>query len=105
MPVFAVHYTYSPEQAGQRDLYRAAHRGYLRELLADGRLLASGPYVDDENPGALLIFQAPTADVVVQQVTIDPFMVNGLVDRCRRARVVPGDGPLGLIRARCRLGD
>jgi uncharacterized protein YciI len=79
MAVFAVHYTYNKEQAAQRDLYRAAHRGYLRELLAEGSLLASGPYVDDENPGALLIFQAASADVVVAQLTIDPFVANGLV--------------------------
>ncbi|MEO5833832.1 MAG: YciI family protein [Nakamurella sp.] len=79
MAVFAVHYTYHQDQAAQRDLYRAAHRGYLRELLAEGSLLASGPYVDDENPGALLIFQAASADVVVAQLTIDPFVANGLV--------------------------
>ena len=79
MAVFAVHCTYTKEQAAQRDLYRAAHRGYLRELLAEGSLLASGPYVDDENPGALLIFQAASADIVVSQLTIDPFVANGLV--------------------------
>lgn len=79
MAVFAVHYTYTTDQAAERDLYRAAHRGYLRELLAEGSLLAAGPYVDDENPGALLIFQAASADVVVRQLTIDPFVANGLV--------------------------
>ena len=79
MAVFAVHYTYDKGQDAQRDLYRAAHRGYLRELLAEGSLLAAGPYVDDENPGALLIFSAASADVVVQQLTIDPFVANGLV--------------------------
>jgi uncharacterized protein YciI len=79
MAVFAVHYTYDKDQAAQRDLYRAAHRGYHRELLAEGSLLASGPYVDDENPGALLIFRAENADVVVDQLTVDPFVANGLV--------------------------
>ncbi len=79
MAVFAVHYTYDSSQAAQRDLYRPAHRGYLRELLTEGSLLASGAYVDDANPGALLIFQAASADVVVAQITVDPFVANGLV--------------------------
>ncbi len=79
MAVFAVHYTYSSAQNGQRDLYRAAHRGYLRELMAEGKVLATGHYVDDDNPGALLIFQATSAGDVADLLRIDPFMVQGLV--------------------------
>ena len=59
MPVFTVHYTYdpSPEQRAQRELYNPAHRGYLRELMSDGIVLAAGRYANDERPGALLIFR------------------------------------------------
>ncbi len=79
MAVFAVQYTYHPNQGADRDLYRPAHRGYLRELLNDGIVLASGAYPDEENPGALLIFRADTAGEVADRLRIDPFMVQGLV--------------------------
>jgi uncharacterized protein YciI len=79
MAVFAVHYTYRSAQNADRDLYRPAHRGYLRELLAEGKVLATGSYVDDENPGALLIFRADSAAAVADLLRIDPFMVHGLV--------------------------
>lgn len=79
MAVFAVHYTYQITQNADRDLYRPAHRGYLRELLAEGKVLASGAYVDADNPGALLIFQADSAGAVAELLRIDPFMVHGLV--------------------------
>jgi len=79
MPVFAVHYTYRSSQNAERDVYRPAHRGYLRELLGEGKVLATGSYVDNDNPGALLIFQADSAAVVADMLRIDPFMVNGLV--------------------------
>lgn len=78
MAVFTVHYSYD-QRSADRDLYRPAHRGYLRELLKDGVLLASGPFTDAANPGALLIFRADSADDVVARLRIDPFMANGLV--------------------------
>lgn len=79
MAVFAVHYTYRSTQDAERDTYRAAHRGYLRELMADGIVLATGAYVDAENPGALLIFRDDSAARVADRLRIDPFMVHGLV--------------------------
>jgi uncharacterized protein YciI len=79
MAVFAVNYTYRSSQNAERDLYRPAHRGYLRELMADGKVLATGSYVDDDNPGALLLFQDESAAAVAEMLRIDPFMVHGLV--------------------------
>ena len=81
MPVFTVHYTYdpSPEQRAQRELYNPAHRGYLRELMSDGIVLAAGRYANDERPGALLIFRGDTAEDITARLRIDPYIVHGLV--------------------------
>jgi len=79
MAVFAVNYTYRSTQNAERNLYRAAHRGYLGGLMAEGAVLATGAYVDEENPGALLIFRADSAAAVVEMLRVDPFMVQGLV--------------------------
>ena len=81
MAVFTVHYTYdpSPEQRAQRELYNPAHRGYLRELMTDGIVLAAGKYANEERPGALLIFRGETADDVAARLRIDPYIVHGLV--------------------------
>ena len=35
---------------------RPRHRAYLEQLLADGKLLASGPWADDS--GALILYEA-----------------------------------------------
>ncbi len=81
MPVFAVHYTYDPaaDQAQQRILYEPAHRGYIRELVSEGVVLAAGRYTDESRPGALLIFRGDSADQVAGHLRIDPYVVHSLV--------------------------
>lgn len=81
MSVFTVHYTYDerPEQGAKRELYNPAHRGYMRELMTDGTVLAAGRYLDDTRPGALLIFRADNAEQVAERLRIDPYVVHGLV--------------------------
>ena len=78
MALFAVHYTYD-QRTALRDQYRPAHRGYLRELFADGILLTVGSYPDATRPGALLIFKANTAEDVAGRLRSDPFVAQGLV--------------------------
>ena len=56
-----------------------AHRAYLRELKAQGRLLASGP-LDPRNGGALLL-RVPDDDVATHLDRIrdgDPFVRAGV---------------------------
>ena len=40
----------------KRDAVRPEHRAYLAQLLAEGKLHASGPWADDS--GALIIYEA-----------------------------------------------
>jgi uncharacterized protein len=92
MAVFAVTYVYDHRTA-ERDLYRPAHRGYLRELLEEGELLAAGAWADESNPGALLLFRAPSADAVAARIRIDPFVVHGIVTSADIREWTAGIGP------------
>lgn len=82
MPVFAVEYAYD-DRAQERDAARPAHRAFLRELLQDGTLLASGPLTDGS--GALLVVVADDDDAALAVLDADPFRAAGLV-RSRTAR-------------------
>lgn len=76
MSIFAVHYTYSQDE----DLIaaiRPEHRVFLGQLATDGVLLASGPMVDW--PGALLIFEAGSAQELASLLDQDPFDIAGAI--------------------------
>ena len=55
---------------------RPTHREYLRSLLAEGKLVASGPFTDDS--GALIIYEAGTKEEAEQILRGDPFCKNGI---------------------------
>jgi uncharacterized protein len=74
--VFAVEYTYDA-RAQERDAVRPAHREFLRGLLDDGALLASGPLADGS--GALLIVVADDDAAAVALLDADPFRAAGLI--------------------------
>lgn len=80
MPVFAVQYTYvdRPEVVTE---HRPAHRDFLRELLADGTVLAAGAFTDGP-AGALLIFRGDSAEQIATLLQNDPFQQLGLVQGC-----------------------
>ena len=57
-----------------RNQVRPTHREYLRQQYDAGRLIESGPYVDDT--GALLIYEAESEDAVRAIVAADPYSLN-----------------------------
>ena len=77
MNTFAVRYSYD-ERADVRDVVRPEHRAWLASQAERGVLLGSGPLTDGE-PGALLVFRAPDADVLRALLAEDPFNREGLV--------------------------
>ena len=56
MAIYAVQFMYADRSA--RDRARPHHRAYLQSQLEAGKLVKSGPYVDDS--GALLIYEVDT---------------------------------------------
>src|SRR2546423_4009663 len=54
------------------------HRAYLRELLAQGKMIASGPFVPREGGGLLLRVEDEAEIQAVLEK--DPFQIERLVD-------------------------
>ena len=75
MAKFAVTITFQDMAA--RDAARPEHRVYLRSLFDEGKLLESGPYVDDT--GALLIYEAESQAEVEAWLADDPYAKAGNV--------------------------
>jgi uncharacterized protein YciI len=67
--MFAVQLTFSADPA--RLEHRPAHRETLAGLVADGRLLAAGPWSDES--GSLLVFLVDTRGEVDAIVAADPY--------------------------------
>jgi uncharacterized protein YciI len=55
---------------------RPVHRQYLASLKEKGQLAASGPFTDDS--GALIVYEAASAEEAEQLLRGDPFHHNGI---------------------------
>jgi hypothetical protein len=80
MGTFAVTYAYSPSTSAGRDKHRPRHVDFLQEQFDEGRLLRSGPFGPDEDPGALLVIEAASKADAEALMDQDPFYRNGLVE-------------------------
>jgi uncharacterized protein YciI len=74
-PKFAafIEYPNDPETIAR---VRPEHRVYLKDLLDSGKLAGSGPFTDDS--GALIIYEAPTAEAAEALLKADPFCKAGV---------------------------
>lgn len=77
MALFAITYTH-PDAAGWQT-HLMAHIGWLQDRLADGSLLASGPFRDVEGHRAMLIMAAVDEAAMRASIATDPFAVEGLI--------------------------
>ncbi len=78
MPFFLVKMEH-PDEAGWRR-HRDAHGAYLRALVDNGSLRASGPITDMGVKAGFLILQAQDRDVVRTIIDADPFAIAGIVE-------------------------
>ena len=82
MATYAVQYTYT-DDADRVATFRPEHREHLAELHREGTLLLSGPLGDE--PGALLIVVADSAEEALAKLDGDPFIRERvIVDRSAR---------------------
>jgi uncharacterized protein YciI len=58
---------------------RPQHRQYLSSLLAKGQLAIAGPFTDDY--GALIVYEAKTAEEAETLLKADPFHAAGVFVR------------------------
>ena len=77
MPLYAVTYAH-PDAKGWAE-HVAAHVGYLQDLLAEGSLLASGPFTGEPEKAALLLIEAPDRIALDALIARDPFAEQGLI--------------------------
>ena len=75
---FAAIIEYAQDRARIAEL-RPVHRQYLATLREQGRLAASGPFTDDS--GALIVYEAASAEEAESILRGDPFYQNGIFVR------------------------
>jgi uncharacterized protein len=71
-PMFAVVLSFSDDPT--RLALRPAHREHLAGLVAEGRLLAAGPWGDDT--GSLLVFCVSSRDELDEILAADPYYTS-----------------------------
>jgi hypothetical protein len=76
MSRFVVQLTFT--EHGRRLEARPAHRAYLQDLLAQGKLVTSGPWADDS--GALLIYEVADEQEMRAIIAADPYTEAGVVE-------------------------
>ena len=59
--------------------HRPAHRAYLTSLVEKDQLFASGPF--DDAPGALIVYEAASAEAAEALLRADPFHAAGVFVR------------------------
>ncbi|WP_062388750.1 YciI family protein [Demequina iriomotensis] len=91
MSLYAIHYAYD-HRAAERDELRPEHRAWLLGLAEQGVAKVFGRYEDAGQPGALLVFEAESAEAVESLLAQDPYQDAGLVTGCS-VRVWPAAGP------------
>ncbi|WP_402465659.1 YciI family protein [Isoptericola aurantiacus] len=96
MAIIAVTYTYAAEPE-RLDAVRPEHREFLGDLHATGVVVVSGPLpaTAARSAGALLILEAPDAEVALHLLDADPFVRAGLVTERSAREWVPVIGSLG----------
>lgn len=75
MAKFAYVFTFGTNTE-ERLATRPAHREYLARLLERGKLVASGPFMDDT--GALIIYEADDEAEVRELIANDPYTAIGV---------------------------
>ncbi len=78
MALFALVLEFGPDTE-TRLATRPRHREYLQSLLDQGKLAASGPWVDDS--GALIIYEAADEAEARALVAADPYTAAGVAAR------------------------
>jgi uncharacterized protein YciI len=65
------------EDVEKRLAIRPTHREYLKELLDSGKLVESGPFIDDS--GALIVYEVEDLAAAEAQLAADPYTPHGII--------------------------
>ena len=73
---FAVFANYTTDKAKTAEI-RPFHRKHLGEVLANGKLAISGPFIGDA--GGLFVYETDTQEECEALLKTDPFVINGII--------------------------
>lgn len=90
---FLLMYDFVPDYVERRSQFRDVHLGMAWEANARGELVLAGAFSDPVD-GAVLIFDAPSKDLVEEFARTDPYVLNGLVTSWRVRPWTTVVGPL-----------
>lgn len=77
MKYFVVSYTH-PDEIGWRK-YLTPHINFLEDLLAEGKMVASGPLVNTPVKSAMIILKVASLKKAEELVKKDPYTIDGQV--------------------------
>ena len=80
MPLFATVVEFGEDNALRLET-RPRHREYLRSLLDMGKLVLSGPWVDET--GALFVYNAESFAEAERMLDADPYRAAGVIANAR----------------------
>ncbi|WP_127129150.1 YciI family protein [Georgenia sp. SYP-B2076] len=72
MTIFAVEYHYDTTRTQDIETLRPQHRAFLKSLHEAGTLIASGPWLDNAAPGALILIRAADHHAALDALDPDP---------------------------------
>jgi uncharacterized protein len=61
---------------------RPRHRAYMNKLIADGKVIAAGSFVPDDD-GGLFLYEAPSLEAANLMVAGDPYIKEGAIAKHR----------------------
>ena len=90
---YLLFYDYVSDVLDRRPQFRGAHLQHARASVARGELVLAGAFADPVD-GAVLLFSAPSRDLVEKFAREDPYVTGGLVTawKVRSWTTVVGDG-------------
>jgi uncharacterized protein YciI len=96
---FLLFYTYVPDVLERRPQFRGAHLKLATAYKDRGELVLGGAFADPVD-GAVLLFSAPSKELVEKFVADDPYVTGGLVTKwsIRAWTTVVGDAASNPIR-------
>ncbi len=99
MKHFVLTYHYVKDYMQRRDAFRAEHLARVRQAVDEGRILAAG--VLPEEPSALIVFYAESAEAARAFAEGDPYFKGGLISSYEVSDWVVAAGVDALVHPSC----
>ncbi|MEO6847933.1 MAG: YciI family protein [Chthoniobacterales bacterium] len=76
---YLLFYEKAPDYAERQKPWQAAHLDYLQKLAGQGSLILGGSLENPNDGSAILLFDAPSLDIVESHAKNDPYVTHGII--------------------------